>query len=227
MSDHVNKRRYRSVLRAEGAAATRQAVLAGAHRLFTTSGYAATSVADIAAVANVNIDTVYATVGRKPQLLRAVIDMTLGSSAEPVSAEQRDFVKAIRAAETAAAKIATYAQALTRIMPTAAPLFEALREAAGTDPECARLRDQLAERRAANMALFAQNLRATGQLRHDLSDDQVADIVWTTNAPEYYLLVASRGWTPQGYGALLQDMWTRVLLAGEATASMEESKHER
>ena len=213
MSDQVNRRRYRSELRAQGAATTRQAVLAGAQRLFTTSGYAATSVADIAAAADVNVDTVYATVGRKPRLLLAVIDMTLGSSAEPIPTEQRDWVNAIRAAETAAAKIATYAQSLARIMPTAAPLFEALREAAGTDPECARLRDQLAERRAANMALFAQNLRATGQLRHDLSDDQVADIVWTTNAPEYYRLVASRSWTPQAYGTLLQDMWTRLLLA--------------
>jgi AcrR family transcriptional regulator len=213
VSDQVKRRRYRSALRAQGAAATRQAVLASAQRLFTTSGYAATSVADIAAAADVNIDTVYATVGRKPQLLLAVIDMTLGGSAEPIPAEQRDWVEAIRAAPTAAAKIATYAQALTRIMPTAAPLFEALREAAATDPECARMRDELAERRAANMALFAANLRATGQLRDDLSDEQVADVVWTTNAPEYYRLVASRGWTPETYGKLLQDMWTRLLLA--------------
>lgn len=63
-------------------------------------------------------------------------------------------------------------------MPTAAPLFEALREAAGTDPECAQLRDELADRRAANMTLFAENLRTAGQLRDDLSDDQVADM-WT------------------------------------------------
>lgn len=212
VNDQVKRRRYRSVVRAQGAAATRQAVLASAQRLFTTGGYDATSVADIAAAAEVNIDTVYATLGRKPQLLLAVIDMTLGSSAEPIPAEQRDWVKAIRAAPSAAAKIATYAQALSRIMPTVAPLFEALREAASTDPECARLRHELAERRAANMALFAEDLRATGQLRDDLTDDQIADIVWTTNAPEYYRLVTSRGWTAQAYGTLLQDMWTRLLL---------------
>ncbi|MBV9513189.1 MAG: hypothetical protein JO280_03955 [Mycobacteriaceae bacterium] len=116
------------------------------------------------------------------------------------------------AASTAAAKTATYAQALSRIMPAVAPLFDALREAVGTDPECSRLRDELAERRAANMAVFAPNLRGTGQLCDDLSDDQIADIIWTTNAPEYYRLVASRGWTPQAYGTLLQDIWTRLLL---------------
>ena len=46
----------------------------------------------------VSVDTLYASVGRKPQLLLAVHDMALGSSDEPVAAEQRDYVAAMRAA---------------------------------------------------------------------------------------------------------------------------------
>jgi hypothetical protein len=98
-------------------------------------------------------------------------------------------------------------------MPKVAPLFEALSQAAGADPECARLRDDLAERRAANMRQFAADLRSTGELREDLSDDPIGDILWTTTAAEYYRLVASRGWTADAYGELLRDMWTRLLLA--------------
>ncbi len=207
------KRRYTSSVRAEQAAATQAAVLGSARRLFTTSGYAATSVAQIAADAGVNPDTVYAAVGRKPRLLLAVIDMVLGSSRHPVPAEERDYVQAVRAATTAREKIFVFVQALARLMPEVAPLFAALTQAALTDPECARVAQEVASRRAGNMRLFAADLRATGQLRDDLSDDDVADLVWTTNAPEFFNLVAARGRTPAQYADLLADLWTRTLLA--------------
>ena len=199
--------------RVEWRAAVFDRVLASAHRRFTSTGYAATSVAEIAADAGVNLDTVYASVGRKPQLLLGVIDMVLGSSKQPVPAEERDYVKAVRAAATAPEKISIDAQTLARLMPEVAPLFAALRQAALTDPECARVRDDVADRRAANMRLFAAGLRATGELRGDLSDDEVADLVWATNAPEFFDLVAARGRTPAQYADLLAGLWTRTLLA--------------
>jgi hypothetical protein len=61
--------------------------------------------------------------------------------------------------------------------------------------------------------LFASDLRSTGDLRADLTDQEVADIVWSTNAAEYWLLLDQRGWTPARYEALLVDMWSRTLLA--------------
>jgi hypothetical protein len=66
------------------------------------------------------------------------------------------------------------------------------------------------------MLLFAQDLRATGELRPDLTDAEVADLVWSTNAPEYHQLLAERGWTPERYRRLVVDVWSRVLLAGPA-----------
>ena len=105
----VKTRRYESPVRAEQAARTRTAVLRAARSLFTTRGYGATSVADIARRARVSVDTVYASVGRKPDLLLAVHDMILGASDEPLPAEERDYVRAVRAAPTAEAKIRIYA----------------------------------------------------------------------------------------------------------------------
>ena len=58
------KRTYRSLRRAQQAAATQAAIVAAARKQFMTNGYAATAVADIAAAAGVNVDTVYASVGR-------------------------------------------------------------------------------------------------------------------------------------------------------------------
>lgn len=211
MTDPV-KRSYRSPRREAQAARTRSAVLDAARELFLRQGYAGAAIGEIATAAGVSVDTVYSSVGRKPQLMLAVIDQVLGSSDRPLPAAERDYVRAVRAAPTAEEKLRTYADALGTLMPRVAPLFTALREAAAADPECAALLDHVAQRRAANMRLLAAELRATGRLRPDLDDDQVADLIWSTNAPEYYTLVASRGWTPAEYADRLADLWTRVLL---------------
>ena len=219
MTDQV-KRRYRSPQRSQRAAETQAAILRAAREHFRTKGYAATAVADIAASAGVNLDTVYTAVGRKPQLMLAVIDMTLASSDRPVQAEQRDYVRAVLAASGARAKLTAYAEALGRLMPEVAPLFEALGQAARTEPECASVRDLIADRRASNMLKLAQDLRATGELRADLSDAEVADLLWTTNAPEYYALTVARGWTSEAYSARLADLWCRVLVAEGGDAGL-------
>ena len=58
---------------------------------------------------------------------------------------------------------------------------------------------------------------ATGELRADLTDDEVADIVWAMNSADYYALLDRRGWTPERYGRHLADAWRRILLAGTRT----------
>lgn len=188
-------------------------MLAAARDLFCQGGYATTSVAEVAARAGVAVDTVYASVGRKPQLLLAVVDMVLAGGDEPVSAEERDYVRAIRAAATAEDKISTYAVALGDLLPRAAPLLAALREAGRTEPACATVWRQVSERRAANMLRFAADLRSTGRLREDLTDRDVADIVWSTNAVEFYELFTARGWDAERFAGFLGDLWTRLLLA--------------
>lgn len=216
MSDDVKplaKRRYSAPQRSAQAAATRRAVLASARELFVRRGYAATTVTDIAAGAKVSVDTVYAAVGRKPVVLRELVETALSGADHAVVAQQRDYVVAIRAAPTAREKLTIYATAVVKIQQRLAPVFIALRDAAVDDPACAALWTEIGERRARNMREFAADLRETGELRADLSDDEVADIVWSMNAAEYWvLLVHQRGWTPARFGAWLADTWVRSLL---------------
>jgi AcrR family transcriptional regulator len=216
MPDHVKgrpRRSYTSTKRRQQAAATRHEVLAAARDLFVEQGYGATSVGQIAARAGVAVDTVYAAAGRKPALLRELFETALSGTDAAVPAEQRDYVRRIRAARSAADKIEVYAGAIAEIGQRMAPIHAAMREAAVTDPECAGLLREMAERRAANMRLFAADLRATGDLRPDLTDDEVADIVWSLNSAEYHaLLVGQRGWSAERFGAWLADAWTRCLL---------------
>ncbi len=205
-------RRYDATARRAGAERTRRRVIEAAHDLFIERGYTQTAVAEIATRAGVSVDTVYDTAGRKPILLLTVADMVLAGSSEPTTAEERDYVRAIRAAPGAAAKIRAYADALGRLMPTVAPLLLALRDAGLTDQECLASWQHISERRATNMLRFAADLRQTGGLRDDLSDQQVADLVWSTNGPEWFSLLRARGYSPEEYAACLADLWSRTLL---------------
>lgn len=206
-------RAYHSPRRAEQAAATRRDVLRAARDLFVVKGYSATTVGEIAAAARVSLDTVYATVGRKPALLRELVETALSGTDEVVPADQRDYVARMRAAGSAREAIGIYGHAVSGIQQRLAPVFLALRDAAGSDPDCAVLWAEIAERRARNMRDLAAGLRATGELRDDLTDDHVADIIWSMNAAEYWdLLVRQRAWTPEQFTHWLTDAWTRLLL---------------
>jgi AcrR family transcriptional regulator len=208
------KRDYRAPRRVEQAAETRRAVLAAARELFVKSGYIATTVAQIAAQARVSVDTVYAAVGRKPELLRELVETSISGSDRAIPGEQRDYVARMQAAGSAREKLRIYANAISVIQQRLAPVFLALRDAAVTNTDCAQLWTEISERRATNMRRLAADLRTTGEVRDDLSDDQVADIIWSMNAAEYWvLLVRERSWTTEQFAAWLNDAWARLLLA--------------
>lgn len=213
MSQPVKTRRYDNARRAEQAEQTRQAILDAARHLFVAQGYARTTVGAIAERAGVAVDTLYSAIGRKPELMRALVETSISGQDHAVPAAERDYVQRIQASPDTREQLEIYAAALVPIQQRLAPIYLALRDAALTDEACAGLWREIAERRSANMLRMAGALRATGGLRDDLTDQQVADIIWSTNAAEYWdLLVTQRGWSPQDYGDWLLDAWTRLLL---------------
>jgi AcrR family transcriptional regulator len=217
MSGEVKGRGYRSPLRAEQAARTRREILDAARALFGAQGYAATTVAQIAAAAVVAVDTVYAAVGTKPVLFRLLLETAISGTDEQVPAEERDYVRRIRATAGARQKIEIYAAAMRAISGRMAPLHLVLRDAAAQAPELARIRDEIALRRAANMRLFAQDLIDTGEVRPELDVGEIADIIWSMNSAEFYsLLVQERAWPPQRYEQWLADAWCRLFLLESA-----------
>jgi AcrR family transcriptional regulator len=212
MATNVKRRRYDASRRREAAQQTKTAILRAARQLFTTEGYASTSVSEIAQLAGVSVDTIYATIGRKPQLLLAVHDMELAGGRASVDVEEREYVRKIRATTGAAEKIAVYADALGQLLPRTVPLLQSLRAAGETDPACQQTYAAVSERRAANMRRFAADLRMTGELRDDLDNDAVADLVWSMNSPDYFSLILSRGRTSAEYADIVREVWTRTLL---------------
>ncbi|MEO8874699.1 MAG: TetR/AcrR family transcriptional regulator [Polyangiaceae bacterium] len=207
------KRAYDSSTRKESAEHTRAAILEAARGLFVKHGYAGTKMPAIAETAGVALDTVYASVGKKPMLFRLLMETAISGTAQVVPALERDYVRELRAEPSAAKKLVMYARAIARIQPRLAPLVRVLQFAAQEDEGLSALWQTIAQRRAANMRGFAGELAATGDLRSDLSIDDIADILWSMNAAEYYLLlVEQRGWSNERFEKWLGDAWQRLLL---------------
>lgn len=176
-------------------------------------GYRATTIAAIAAGAGVNSDTVYELVGRKPILLRELIEQAISGTDHAVVAEARDQIKAIRAEPDAETKLRLYAKVIRATHARMAPLFLALRDASSTEPEAKAVWQEISDRRAMNMRKLVADIRTTGRLREGVSINDGADTVWVMNSPEVYvLLTVDRGWSPGRYERWLAESWIRLLL---------------
>ena len=212
-ADGKSRRRYDASGRLGQARERRERIMAAAGGLFVELGYPATTMAAIAERAGVALDTVYASVGSKPALFRELVEAAISGTGQAVPAEQRDYVVAIRAESDPVEKLRIYAAALRGIHARLAPLLGVAQAAAHSAPEIAELWTGIAERRAASMRLLAADLAATGRLRPGLGIDEAADIIWSANSPEFYLLlVRDRGWDPARFEAFLAEAWCRLLL---------------
>jgi len=207
------RRSYESAIRAEAAEQTRERILVAARALLIERGYAAMTMQAIADAADVALDTVYASVGKKPALVELVFETALSNTDQAIPAERRDYVQRLRAAVRARDKLAIYAAAVADIHTRLAPLVHAVEVAGRTHAELAGTWKAIAERRARNMKLLAADLIGTGEVRPELTVDYIADVLWVTNAPEVFLLfVDSRGWRPADVEAWLTETWTRLFL---------------
>lgn len=214
MREPVKTRSYDAAGRRARSIATKQRILDAARELMLARGYRATTVAAIANSAGVNVDTVYELVGRKPVLLRELIEQALSGTDHVVMAEERDHVKAMRAEPSPSRKLAIYARAVRETQARMAPLFLALRDASSTEPEAHQVWQEISDRRAINMRKLVRDLRDAGGLRFGLPVNEAADVVWAMNSSELYvLLTVERGWSPRQYERWLADSWSRLLLS--------------
>lgn len=210
------KRDYDSRARQAAAQKTRRTILDSARVLFLSNGYVGTTMPAIAKSSGLALDTIYATVGKKSVLFRLLVETAISGADESIPAQNRDYVQFISAEPDAAQKLKIYATALRHIQPRLAPLFLVLQAAAPLDADLQALWQEISLRRASNMRLLVKDIAATGKLRKDVSEKVAADIIWSMNSPEFYLLlVAQRGWSPEEFESWLATAWVRLLLVSE------------
>lgn len=214
------KRPYQSTLREAQAQSTRAALIAAAAKLFTEHGYGATSIDDIAAEASVSRATVFTSVGGKAILLGAALDVAIVGDDEAVSLPDRPRSRAIRAEPDPRKYLALYADLITEIGGRLAGVYEALRGAAGTDPEARALWEKHLDQRRRGASNVVADLLRKGSLRPGVDKEAAADIVWVLNDPGlYHLLVHRRGWSPAQFQAWLAEAMIQQLQPDHAKGS--------
>ena len=205
------KRGYDASRRREVARRNQAKIVECAQRLFLRDGYATTTVAVIAADADVSADTIYKSFGGKPGLVRAIRTRALQGEG-PVPAEQRS--DALHADEADPAAIIQAWGALTaEIAPRVSPILLLIRDATATDPEVGSLLEEMDADRLRRMTQNARRLLDAGHLRPGIELTYAADVLWTYSSPELYeLLVLRRGWPPQRYGRFIATAMMEALL---------------
>jgi AcrR family transcriptional regulator len=214
MSEPVKTpRRYHSPRRAAQARETRRRVLDAAARLFQEQGYPRTTIAEVAAAADIAADTVLHLFGSKRGLLKEVMDVVVGGDDQEVAVLERADPQAARREKDQHVQIAMFAAGITEQLERIRPMDDILRSAAAVDAEAAALRDslQLDQRRAA-MRTVAGWIAANGPLCTDAGAadpvEAAAAILWTLTSPEVHQMLREHwGWGPATY-----EQWLRSTL---------------
>ena len=200
----TSKRRYDSSRRRAQAEATRNDILAAAHRLFERHGYAGTTMEAIAAEAGVALKTVYVAFETKSGLLRALWNHLLRGGLDDVPIGAQQWYRRLVAEPDAERQIRMTARNSRVVKVRIAGVLEVIRSAAPLDPDIAGLWRRIQSDFHANQAVIVQSLQAKGALRPGLGAERATDILWTLNHPNLWqLLVDERGWTPEQYEAWL------------------------
>src|ERR687894_2536307 len=126
------KRRYDARSRQNQARETRDRVLTVARRLFVEHGYAATSVARIAAEAGVSAPTVFAGFRSKVNLLKEAVDTAIAGDTEDRPLRERPVLQRVHEGRTFDEVAERLADAFAEVAARAYPVYAVVHGAADT-----------------------------------------------------------------------------------------------
>lgn len=193
----VVKRTYDASGRRASARRRREKVLDQAERLFLRRGFSETTVASIAAAAEVSPETVYKSYGGKVGLVRALQQRALQGTG-PVAAEQRS--DRLRQSADPHDLVRGWATLATEVAPRVTPILLLVRDAALVEPRMRAVQDELDESRLVRMRDNAEFLCSAGLLQAGVTVTDAASLLWAVSAPEMFeLLVMRRKWPLSRY----------------------------
>lgn len=201
------KRRYHSPTRQHQAEETHRRILDAARTLFRRSGYAGTTIEDIAEVAGISPKTVTAVFGSKRDLLAALVEL---AEYGPRFQETRDI---LHGEPTVRQRLELAARLTRQAYETLTPEFDLLRGASAVATEIADVARNIGERRRQHEAHLIHDLDGSHLLRSDLTPDDAVDEMWAlTSFDVYHALVVERGWSPDHYESWLISVLMQRLL---------------
>jgi AcrR family transcriptional regulator len=190
------KRRYEAPIRREQSALTRRRILDAAVAAFSASGWAGTTVADVARAAGVTPQAVHLSVGAKPALLvAAVAHAVAGDEPDVPLRQRRSFAPAFAPGVTAAGRAAAFAAGSRAVYQRAGALFLVLAQAAPADQATADLWRSAREARLADCRDLVRLASPSA-----VADDRTVDVVFVLSGPGVYAdLTGDRGWPAAAY----------------------------
>ena len=204
-------RGYDSTRRRAQAVETQRAVLRAAHDLFVEKGYGRTTIAEVARVAGVSAETIYAAFGTKANLLHRVWDVTIGGDEQDVAYHERPEVMALRAEPDLARRLALQAVLFTETAHRIVPFLLAMQSAAAAEPAAAEMVAEIGRQRFAGIGVMAREAAATGQLA--VTEEECRDVMWAmTDGMLWHRLVRERGWSDEDFAGWLGEVWIRALV---------------
>ncbi|NUP46342.1 MAG: TetR/AcrR family transcriptional regulator [Catenulispora sp.] len=205
MTEEV-KRRYHAPQRAEQATARRASLVDAAAKLFAEHGYAATTMPAIADRAGVSLRTAHAAFGTKSRLLRAVWDRALkGDLGEEPMADRPWYLEVLEQPDPHR-QLELVARHSRIVKERIGPILKVIRGGAETEPDLAELWELIQSDFRTNQKAIVESLAAKGALRDSLDVERGADILWTLNNPDVWLLLVDRrGWSPAQWEAWFLD----------------------
>jgi AcrR family transcriptional regulator len=213
MAERVKTRRYESPRRREQAAATRRQILEAAQRLFERQGYAATTMAAVAAEAGVALKTVYVAFETKSGLLRALWHLLLRGDEEDAPVADRRWYQEVLEEPDPDRLVRLTARNSRAVKERAGALMGVIRSAASTDADIALLWARIQADFHDNQRAIVEALHARKALRPGLGVARAADVLWTLNHPDLWLLlVGERGWAPAQWERWFTDVVRSQLL---------------
>lgn len=188
-------------------------MLEAAQRLFERDGYVATTMDSIADEAGVALKTVYLAFATKSGALRAVWDLLLKGDTDDASVAERPLYREMLAETDPERQLRLNACNARIVKSRIAPLLGVIRDASSMDGDIAALWDLIQSDFYENQRALVDVIHQHGGLRADLEPGRAADILWSLNHPDVWLLlVGRRGWTPEQFESWLADACCQQLL---------------
>lgn len=201
-----SKRSYRSPLREQIAADTRNRIAAAAKELFAEHGFLGTTVASIAARAGVATPTVYATFGSKGAIVQALL------SQMESDAGNTEWVARIAQETDPHAKLEAFASWTTALFSSSKTLI-LVANGAAADPAMSDLKKEGDRHRREGLRRIVTALAEVKALNSALSDEQALDRAWMLTGVELYLSATDGcGWSDEDYRKWLSTLLQQQLL---------------
>jgi AcrR family transcriptional regulator len=206
-------RPYDSPARRSQAAGTQQRIVAATRELFLSRGYAATTMADVAAAAGVSVQTVYSAAGGKAGLAKRAWDVTVVGDLEAVPLRLRPEMQELMGEPDPAVILRLYARLSRQVYERLGPLARVLRAGAAGDGSLLQLIDTTEGERLTGTTALAAHLHTMGALRANLTPESAGQRLWALNGGEVADGLTLRcGWSLDEYEDWLAESMAHAVL---------------